>query len=342
MSKANTKLIEQLQQKSREAFVMSLEVFNKPTLKYRVEGFVFFVCNAWELMLKAEIIKRDGIGAIYYKDNKERTISLSDAVKRIFTNEKDPLRKNLGKIIELRNTSTHFITEEYSLIYAPLFQACILNFRNKMNEFHKIDVAEDIPDNFLTLSINVGDFSDESIRAKYAPELAKKLIERRNDLALLEQQEDNPKFSILIRQDVYITKNKNSADLTVAIAGNSDTNVRIIKELKDPSNTHNFAFSNVVSAVNDRITSEKIPFCCKNNATGATRKTFNKADLTLFMQFYDLKNNPTYSYAHKTDGHAPNYSYSPRIIDFIVEKIKKNPDGVIDSIRPKKAGNLDR
>ena len=104
MSKPNDdNLVQQLRQKSREAFVMSLEVFNKPTLKYRVEGFVFFVCNAWELMLKAEIIKRDDIEAIYYKDNKERTISLSDAVKRIFTNEKDPLRKNLSKIIELRN-----------------------------------------------------------------------------------------------------------------------------------------------------------------------------------------------------------------------------------------------
>lgn len=331
---SDEKLVAQLRQKSREAFVMSLEVFNKPTLKYRVEGFVFFVCNAWELMLKSEIIKRDGIRAIYYK-NKERTISLSDAAKKVFTNEKDPLRKNLSKIIELRNTSTHFITEEYSLIYAPLFQACILNFRNKMNEFHGIDVAEDIPDNFLTLSINVGDFSDESIRAKYAPELAKKLIERRNDLALLEQQEDNPKFSISIRQDVYITKDKNSADLTVAIAGNSDTNVRIIKELKDPSNTHNYAFSNVMSAVNKRIVSEKIPFCHRNSATGVVRKNFNKTDLTLFMQFYDLKNNPTYSYPHKTDGHAPNYSYSPRIVDFIVEKIKKNPSGVIDNIKPK-------
>lgn len=70
MSKPNDdNLVQQLRQKSREAFVMSLEVFNKPTLKYRVEGFVFFVCNAWELMLKAEIIKRDDIEAIYYKDN---------------------------------------------------------------------------------------------------------------------------------------------------------------------------------------------------------------------------------------------------------------------------------
>lgn len=36
-----------------------------------------------------------------------------NCVQKIFTNEKAPLRKNLEKVIELRNTSTHFITEEY-------------------------------------------------------------------------------------------------------------------------------------------------------------------------------------------------------------------------------------
>ena len=40
----------------------------------------------------------------------------------IFTNESSPLRKNLEEIISLRDTSTHFITQEYELIYVPLFQ----------------------------------------------------------------------------------------------------------------------------------------------------------------------------------------------------------------------------
>lgn len=99
MTQNERKLAKQLLDKSREAFVMGLEVFNKPTLRYRVEGFVFFMCNAWELLLKAEIIKRFGMDSIYYKDNIDRTISLSDAIRRIFTNDKDPLRKNLEKII---------------------------------------------------------------------------------------------------------------------------------------------------------------------------------------------------------------------------------------------------
>ena len=62
---------------------MGLEVFNKPTLKYRVEGFAFFVCNAWELMLKAEMVKQLGEDSIYFKDNPDRTISISKAIEKV-------------------------------------------------------------------------------------------------------------------------------------------------------------------------------------------------------------------------------------------------------------------
>ena len=51
-------LANQLVDKSIEAFVMGLEIYNKPTIKYRVEGFSFFICNAWELMLKAELLNQ--------------------------------------------------------------------------------------------------------------------------------------------------------------------------------------------------------------------------------------------------------------------------------------------
>lgn len=48
---------EKLVGKSKEAFVMAIEIYNKPSIKYRVEGFAFFICNAWELMLKAYMIR---------------------------------------------------------------------------------------------------------------------------------------------------------------------------------------------------------------------------------------------------------------------------------------------
>lgn len=123
MEKKTINFINKLIEKSTEAFIMGLEIYNKPTIKYRVEGFSFFICNAWELMLKAKLLKEGK--SIYFSNQPNRTISLTRAIELIFTNNKNPLRINLETINELRNTSTHFITEDYEKIYAPLFQACV-------------------------------------------------------------------------------------------------------------------------------------------------------------------------------------------------------------------------
>ena len=105
----NSVIAEKLLDKSKEAFLLAIEVYNKPSIRYRVEGFSFFICNAWELMLKAHIINTLGEHEIYYKDNPNRTITLENCIKIVFTNEHAPIRKNLLRIVELRNTSTHFI-----------------------------------------------------------------------------------------------------------------------------------------------------------------------------------------------------------------------------------------
>lgn len=55
---------DKLVEKSKEAFCMAIELYNKPTIKYRVEGFALFICNAWELMLKAHMIKTMGENSI--------------------------------------------------------------------------------------------------------------------------------------------------------------------------------------------------------------------------------------------------------------------------------------
>ncbi|UQW80953.1 DUF3644 domain-containing protein [Staphylococcus edaphicus] len=102
-------LSDKLIKKCIESFVMGLEVYNKPTIQYRIEGFSFFICNAWELMLKAELLNRGE--NIYYEDNPERTINLNNAIKLIYPDENTRIRLNLEKIVDLRNISTHFIKQ---------------------------------------------------------------------------------------------------------------------------------------------------------------------------------------------------------------------------------------
>ena len=57
-------LIENFLNKSQEAFLMAIEIYNKPTINYRLESFAFFICNAWELLLKAKLLKENK--SIYY------------------------------------------------------------------------------------------------------------------------------------------------------------------------------------------------------------------------------------------------------------------------------------
>ena len=200
------KLIE----KSIEAFSMAIELYNKPTIKYRVEGFSLFICNAWELMLKAHMINVFGESSIYYKDNPQRTLTLENCIQKVFTNNKDPLRINLEKIVELRNTSTHFITEEYEMVYVPLFQSCVLNYNDKMMAFHKIDMTTIIPQNFLSLSISMKALEESEIIAKYPEEIATKLINTNNTINDIIST-NNEKFAIRIEHYHYIKKEKDKA-----------------------------------------------------------------------------------------------------------------------------------
>lgn len=311
--------------KSIEAFIMGLEVYNKPTIRYRVEGFSFFIVNAWELLLKSEMIKR-GM-SIYYKNNQDRTVSVDVAVRKIYPDEHTRIRLNLEKIIELRNISTHYITEDYEQKYVPLFQACVLNYANELMRFEHIDISERIAPNFLTLTTKYEPLTNEQIRMKYSPEVAEKLIQQANEIDVLSSTYDSDKFAINIRQNLYITKKKDEADFKVSIENGSDNKVAIVKELKDPADTHKYTFNTVITAIREKM--------AKNNIRIDYEKGFNKYVLKLVMDFYDVKSEPKFAYKHEF-GKNERYTYSQQFVDFVFDEIKKNPDKFVESLRQEK------
>jgi hypothetical protein len=313
---------EKLIEKSKEAFVMAIEIYNKPTIKYRVEGFSFFICNAWELMLKAHMMNKFGEDSIYYKDNKNRTITLENCIQKVFTNEKAPLRKNLAKIIELRNTSTHFVTEEYEMIYIPLFQACVLNFVEKMQEFHGVDMTEVIPQNFLTLAVSMKALDENTIRAKYPEEIANKIISTSEQLEPM-IAENNQAFAIKVEHLHYITKDKNQATSFVHIEKGAEVGVKIIKELKDPNNTHKYTMKSAIKEITRRLQASGIEF------------TMNQYIFDLFNKAYGIKENEKYCYVHRQYA-QPSYTYSMQAIDLIVGEIQKDPENIVANLKKAK------
>lgn len=312
--------------KAKEAFSMAIELYNKPTINYRVEGFSLFICNAWELMLKAHLIKTLGESSIYYKDNPQRTISLENCIQKVFTNNKDPLRVNLEKIVELRNTSTHFITVEYEMVYVPLFQSCVFNFNEKMKQFHNVDMSEIIPLNFLTLSVSMKSLNETEIIAKYPEIIAQKILDTKNTIDDLTIS-NNSKFAIRIEHYHYLTKNDSKATSFVKIDKNSDTPVNIIKELKDPNTTHKYTAKSCIAAIKERLSRENIDIYYNGNIA-----IFTSFHFTNFCKYYGLKQNEKYCYTH-TQFTNPQYSYSQQTIDFIFEEIKKDPTNILDNIK---------
>lgn len=315
-------LVSKMVDKSIEAFILGLEVYNKPTIKYRIEGFSFLICNAWELMLKAEMIKNGS--SIYFKDKPDRTLSLNETINNIYPDKYTRIRLNLSKIIDLRNISTHFITQDYELKYAPLFQACVLNYIQEIMRFHDVDITKYIPQNFLTISATIDPLTNEQIKIKYPSEIAEKFIQKANEIDVLIEEYDSEKFAINIRQNLYITKKKNEADFTIQINKDSKNKANIIKDLKDPADTHKYTFNNIIIAVKERLK--------KKNITIGYEKGFNSYVLNLFMNFYNIKTEQKYSYCHMI-GKNEQYTYSQQLVEFLIEEICKDPKNFVNSLK---------
>ncbi len=312
-------LINKLLDKSQEAFVIAIELYNKPTIKYRVEGFSFFICNAWELMLKAFLIKKDGESGIYFKRGSNRTISLDVCIQRVFTNDKAPLRKNLEQIIELRNTAVHFIVEEYEQLYVPLFQACVFNYIAKMKAFHDIDITQLIPANFLTLPVKIETVTEETLRAKYPQELSEPYINKAKQLIPIINS-SNQNYAIQVQHSYYITKDKEEATALVRVTNTAGSEVQIVRELKDPNLTHKYNMKNAIYEINKRLQSLNISF------------SFNKYHFNKINEKFKIKENTDYCYIHRQNK-QPSYSYSTKVIEFIVELIKEDPINFVDRLK---------
>lgn len=272
-------------------------------------------------MLKAHMLNTIGNDSIYYKDNQSRTITLENCIKKVFTNDKDPLRRNLEKIIELRNASTHFITEEYEMIYIPLFQAAVFNFIEKIQAFHGIDMTEIIPQNFLTLTVSYNALNIDEIRAKYPKEIADRLINVNEELKPI-INENNDRFAIRVDHHYYITKDKNNASILVRVDNTAKTNVKIVKQLQDPNDTYKYTTKKCCSEINKRL--EKLKINIK----------FNKYHFNLFCKYYSIKENSKLCYISKMFS-QPQYSYSLQTIDFVIDEIKKDPENIIQNLKEK-------
>lgn len=151
--------------KSINSMLSAIEIYNKPNFLYREETFAILAVNAWELVLKAYLLKkcRYKMDSLYLmepliKKNGERsirkkpklnrannpmTIGLFEVIKKIEysgTLFSENLKNSIEALVELRDNAIHFHNEkEISKELQELGFACIKNYMNFV-KFWKIEI----------------------------------------------------------------------------------------------------------------------------------------------------------------------------------------------------------
>lgn len=247
----------QLIDKSQEAIILALETYNKPTIKYRIEGFCFFYTNAWELILKAKIIEDNkSENSIYYKKVKgqvRKSLSLRDCLNKIFINENDPIRTNIETVADIRDSATHFIIEELESIYSGLFQAGILNYVDKLNEWFDGCITDKCSPALMTLVGDSKDIDPIKIKKKYGPTILEFVEAQMIELNKRENKIGNSKFRIPVEYKLVLTKVEGDADIKLTASTEGAKSALVVEVAKNPNKTHPNLMKHILAKVSKKL-----------------------------------------------------------------------------------------
>jgi hypothetical protein len=151
--------------KSINSMLSAIEIYNKPNFSYREETFAILAVNAWELILKAHLLKccNYNMRDLYHLEPKTKadgtksklkqpklnrtgnptTIGIFEVICRLEVNKiklSDNLIDSIESLIELRDNAIHFHNEkQISKELQELGFACIKNYMNFI-KIHDIDI----------------------------------------------------------------------------------------------------------------------------------------------------------------------------------------------------------
>jgi len=155
--------------KSTQAVLSAIEVYNKPDFKYREESFTILLINGWELLLKAKLLKENrgqlSILYVYQSVDGKRVKKLKKKVLRKSRSgnnitigigkcfdklvEKDirldhSIKLNIQALTEIRNTAIHlnFLGDSTSLKVNEIGSASLQNYFNLIKDWFKVDLSD--------------------------------------------------------------------------------------------------------------------------------------------------------------------------------------------------------
>ena len=261
--------------------------------------------------------------AIYYKkkaEAKRRSLSLRDCLKRIMPNQKDPIRRNIERIEELRDESVHLVISQIPSNLIRLFQAGVINYHKRLNEWFDQSLADRYPLGMMSivydLSPEQSDLTDEHLRRRLGPEAVEFLSRY---CAELQQEFDDlqrpAEFSIGVEYRFALTKKQDKADISLPSGATGDGPTRFVEVAKDPSRSHPFREKELIEQLRASLLEAGI----------------NRHDVRCINKVYKIKRRSEYFY----QGKIPNSpgQYSPALVDWIIKQYRKDGQFFLETRR---------
>jgi len=305
--------------KSMDAFVLSLETFNRLSVKYRVEAFLILLCNAWELLLKARLIDlNDGNRECIYREpagavgEYRATYSLVECLGRVFPDDRDAIRKNLENVAKLRNACTHFVLPGVPREILELLQAAVLNYNNKLSEWSHIRLSERIPAGMMTLVYEADpdrvDLSGNLFRRQLSKETLAYLTAFQERLLAEHASLDHVKeFAACIEFKVAMTRTAKGADASL-LSGPDGRGTGIIGVPRDASETHPWRLKELLEELRRRESG---------------RAAITAHEIVCVVDLWGFDKRPEFFYRSRLKGAAK--QYSPAFLEALLAEVAKDP-----------------
>lgn len=328
-----SKLSKALLKKSRDNMLLALELYNRPSLENRMDGFVMCFCTAWEQLLKAILIERDGEKSIFKKSKRnggiKETISLRDCLSLLFK-ENNSIRKNIEKITFFRDQAVHLLMPEIQGIVSRVFQSGILNYSSKFEEFTEQSFLNSNHSGMISL---VGDFKHpplSALKTQYG-NVANEILTLAEELIDEVDNINDIEYAIPLNiKLVFATDGDQGNIITLAKAEDGMQGLRkalIVEKPVDRERSHPYLEGTAITQLN-RFLIEKYDTLVLQQSLVARSKTgeltVNQHCFRAMLEKTGFKNSNN-KYHHKNNTPELHY-YSQSFIEFLAHKITGGQD----------------
>lgn len=326
-----SKLAKALLSKSKDNMMLALELYNRPSIDNRMDAFVMCFCAAWEQLLKAILIEKDGEDSIFRKGNKKgfkETISLRECLEKTFDSQ-SKVRKNIEQITYFRDQAVHLLMPEIQGITSRIFQSGVLNFTSSFEKFTEVSFLNNNHTGMISL---VGDFKSPPIsvlKSTYG-NIADDILDLATTLQTDVDDNNDIEFAVPLNVKlVFATSDENGRTITLARADEGIEGLKkalIIEKPVDRSRTHPYLQNGAIDEINKKIFEryEKIKIdkhlVYTNKDTGMKAINRNCFDAIICKNGWKSSNN---KYHHRNDNPELHY-YSSELVEEFIKKVMTN------------------